>query len=422
MFGVAWHWLACGGVLGLIGAGLLWGARKKDWQNWIIAAATPLPIRLVNVRDDVWIHGTADCPEPLVSPHFGLVCLHFSYELEERVTETYRDKDGKTRTRKKWVTRKRQSDSTDFAIVDGEERLSIRGEQAKFDDLTREQQRKGKWRHTVRYFPHPSAPSAIGTVSEQKEYLEPYDEVPLIVTTKTRDAYIEKIESAENWMRRIGFFMLLAGPFFLFYGLLSLGEGHVGWQWGRGGLSLALGAGVLSLLWFVYTYNTLVTYRIRTATAFRQVDVDLKNRYDLIPNLVAAVKGYMQHERELLESLARTRAEALSAGQDEKVALEAEAVQELQQLTVVVEKYPDLQANPQFQHLFKQLQALEEKIAFGRGFYNDAATEYNTGLETFPKVLVARLFGFKPHTRFRVEADERAVPSAAGREDSTAVG
>ena len=417
LLGLPWHWLIAGGVLAIVGGGLLWAARRADWKNWIIESATPLPIRLVDPRDDVWIRGKAACESPLTVTHFGHACLHFTYKLEEHVRRTRTDKDGKTETYYEWVTRERDSGAADFAIVDGEDRLMIQGAQATFHGESSETDRQGDWRHSCRYLPYPCEPSAIGSVSEDKQFLEPYEEIPLVVTTRTREQYIESAERGENIQRWLGFFFVLAGAFFLGYGLLS-------YTWWREGLvvgwhvptfvgGLAIAAGVLVLLWVMYTYNTLVTYRIRTDTAFRQIDVDLKNRYDLIPNLVAVVKGYMQHERDLLEKLAQTRAQATGAAREQMVALETQAVRQIQQLSVVVESYPDLKANQQFEFLFRQLEALEEKIAFGRHFYNDAVTEYNTCLETFPKVIVARAFGFHPFTRFAVEDDERVVPSVA---------
>ena len=408
-----WHLLVAGGVFALIGLGLLWAARRADWKNWIIEEATPLPIRLVNPRDDVWVHGKAACESAQVVTHFGHTCLHYTYKLEERVRRTRRTKDGKTETYYTWVTRQQDSGSADFAIVDADHRLTIQSARATFDGLTHQSDRQGRWRHSCSYFPYPAEPSAIGSVSEDKQFLEPYEEIPLIVTTRTREQYIEHIERGEGVQRWLGFIFLTLGVLLLAYGLLCYTWSHHGEAaWHGPTAAGAAGAAVLVvvLIWVMYTYNTLVTYRIRTDTAFRQIDVDLKNRYDLIPNLVAVVKGYMQHERELLEQIAATRARALGADRDQLVTLETEAAGEMQQLTVVVEAYPDLKANQQFQFLFGQLEALEEKIAFGRHFYNDAVTEYNTCLETFPKVIVARLFGFQPFTRFAVEADERAVP------------
>ena len=163
--GLPWHWLMAGGVLVVLGGGLLWAARRADWKNWIIESATPLPIRLVNPRDDVWIRGKAACESPLVVTHFGHACLHFTYKLDERVRRTRTDKDGKTETYYEWVTRERDSGAADFAIVDGEDRLMVQGAQASFDGESSETDRQGDWRHSCRYLPYPCKPSAIGVPS-----------------------------------------------------------------------------------------------------------------------------------------------------------------------------------------------------------------------------------------------------------------
>ena len=165
-------------------------------------------------------------------------------------------------------------------------------------------------------------------------------------------------------------------------------------------------------------YNTLVRLRNRFKNAFSQIDVQLKRRYDLIPNLVETAKGYMKHERETLEAVIQARNHASSAHQ--KAAANpggATAMQALMgaesaltgamgKLLVTVERYPDLKANQNMAQLMEELTSTENKIAFSRQAYNDAVTSYNTSRETFPNVMLAGPLGFQAAVLFEIEKPE----------------
>lgn len=170
-------------------------------------------------------------------------------------------------------------------------------------------------------------------------------------------------------------------------------------------------------------YNSLVTLRQRYKNAFAQIDVQLKRRYDLIPNLVETAKGYLKHERETLEAVIKARNLALSASQQAGAAVgQPDAMHSLGQaegqlngalarLMVVVERYPELKADKNMAMLQEEITATENKVAFARQAYNDAATAYNTKREVFPANLFAGAFGFQPATLFEVtQAAEREAP------------
>ncbi|MDP2137322.1 MAG: LemA family protein [Candidatus Didemnitutus sp.] len=187
-------------------------------------------------------------------------------------------------------------------------------------------------------------------------------------------------------------------------------------------LVLAVLAAVL-LFWVAGSYNTLVTLRNRFKNAFAQIDVQLKRRYDLIPNLVETAKGYMKHERETLEAVIAARNTAYAAS---KVAAanpaDAGAVKgllgaeaglggALSRLMVVAEQYPDLKANQNMMQLTEELTSTENKISFARQAFNDAVTIFNTKREVFPTNLIAGLFNFGEAQLFEVEnATERQAP------------
>lgn len=158
-------------------------------------------------------------------------------------------------------------------------------------------------------------------------------------------------------------------------------------------------------------YNGLVKGRQGVRNGWAQIDVQLKRRHDLIPNIVDTVKGFANHEKETLESVINARARATSAGTtSEAIKAEGELTQALGRLLAVSEAYPDLKANANFLQLQTELSATEDRIAFSRQSYNDSVTRYNTSTEVFPNVLLAGLFGFKSEPLFEAASAEKATP------------
>jgi LemA protein len=160
----------------------------------------------------------------------------------------------------------------------------------------------------------------------------------------------------------------------------------------------------LLLLIAIGIYNSLVVLRNRCDNAWAQVDVQLRRRYDLIPNLVETVKGYAKHEREVFEKVTEARAKAINA-QTVKEQGEAENMLTgaLKSLFAVVENYPELKANQNFLLLQEELAGTESKIAYARQFYNDTVMKYNMKQQVFPSNIIASLFGFKPKEYFEIE-------------------
>ena len=155
----------------------------------------------------------------------------------------------------------------------------------------------------------------------------------------------------------------------------------------------------------VALYNRLVTLRNRCDNAWAQIDVQLRRRYDLIPNLVATVKGYAAHERETLESVVKARETAMGASDlQERSAAENSLSASLKSLFALAEAYPDLKANTSFLDLQNQLADTEGKIAYARQFFNDSVMSYNMQVQQFPANLVAATFGFKERVYFEIEA------------------
>jgi LemA protein len=175
---------------------------------------------------------------------------------------------------------------------------------------------------------------------------------------------------------------------------------------------IIIGAIVLLVLWIIMIYNGLVAMRQRVNQAFSDIDVQTKQRHDLIPNLVETVKGYASHERGTLEAVVQARNAAVAAGTG-GVAAQAAAENvlsgALRQLFALSEAYPDLKANQNFQQLQSELSDIENKLAAARRFFNNAVQEYNTGIQQFPAVLLAGSLGFAPKEFFDVGVEERKV-------------
>jgi LemA protein len=165
-----------------------------------------------------------------------------------------------------------------------------------------------------------------------------------------------------------------------------------------------LGAILLILLWIVATFNSLVRRNNRVKEAWADIEVQLKRRYDLVPNLVEVVKGYMSHERQVFESVTQARAAAMGA-KSEKERLQAENMfsETLKTLFAVAENYPDLKANQNFLELQRELRDTEDKIQAARRFYNSNVRDYNTAIQMFPTNLIAARLGFKPHELFEID-------------------
>ncbi len=186
-----------------------------------------------------------------------------------------------------------------------------------------------------------------------------------------------------------------------------------------------LGVGLLLVFWLIAVYNGLVVSRNTYKNAFAQIDVQLKRRNDLIPNLVECVKGYMGHERDTLEAVIKARNSAFTAGQQaaanpgdpaamkELSRAETQLGGALGRLMAVAEAYPDLKANQNMMSLQEELTSTENRIGFARQAYNDAATAYNNQRQVFPAVAVAGTLGFAPAGLLETEAAERAAPKVS---------
>ncbi len=167
----------------------------------------------------------------------------------------------------------------------------------------------------------------------------------------------------------------------------------------------------------IYIYNSLVTKKNAVKNAWAQIDVQLKRRADLIPNLLASVKGYMEHEKNVLENVIKARNMALRCDDNDinsRINFENKLSGSLSSLLAVVESYPELKANENFLQLNEELSSTENKIAFARQFYNDSIMFYNNALEVFPNNIIASFFDFKRYNEFKIlDEKDKEVPKVS---------
>jgi LemA protein len=165
---------------------------------------------------------------------------------------------------------------------------------------------------------------------------------------------------------------------------------------------------LLVILIVISTYNSLVVKRNRVRNSWAQIDVQLKKRFDLVPNLVETVKGYAKHEAGTLEAVVKARNQYISAGTpEEMMKANSEMTGALSRLFALAESYPDLKANTNFMELQGELSQLEDKIAYARQFYNDTVLMYNNAIQVFPANIIAGAFGFREEPYFKAEESER---------------
>ena len=177
---------------------------------------------------------------------------------------------------------------------------------------------------------------------------------------------------------------------------------------------IVLGVIVVIVLWVIFIYNGLVAMRQRVNQSFADIDVQLKQRHDLIPNLVETVKGYATHERGTLEAVIQARNAAVTAqGPAQVSAAENQLTGALRQLFALSESYPDLKANQNFQQLQSEISDIENKIAASRRFFNNAVSEFNAAIQQFPAVLFAGAMGFHERGFFELDEAERAAVNTA---------
>lgn len=393
-------------VAGYLSAwGMLALAHRNDRRGWIFNRAPALPVKALSEHDDAWIRGRVRTDDPLRCPWFGAACVYYSYTIERKVRRTRRTSKGKTRTETKWVTDHSEERCMPFTLVEGEVGIIVQLPRAELHDLESQghDYETGSRRHSAEILSVGKTVSALGVRLEDGTF-GPLREIPLLVTRRKRDDFLRSVARGETWARWAGLVLAFLGG----------GGASVFWMsrtrdvgmFGVNGWLTAVGFGLLALvpLWCVVTYNRLVRTRQQAEAAWRQVDVDMTVRDNLLPQLTAVVQGYADHERELFAAVAGLRAGGSVEG---KIRNDRSASRAARGMLALRERYPELEANSLFMDLHERLWALEEKLAASRTFYNGVCEEWNRLVQGFPSIVVAKVFGHDERPFFARDEAER---------------
>jgi len=414
------------GVVCLI-AGFRTGWRRRLVENLPTSKTTGVFIGLVELK------GQAESAQPLTSYLANQSCVHYAWSVDEHwsrtVTETYTDKDGKTRTRTRhesgWKRVADGGETIPFYLKDDCGVVLVRPAGAKMEPVRIFSETCGRldplyyakgptWAvshsdHRRRFveegIPLHCMLYVMGQAREREDVVAPeiaHDEnAPMfLISTRTE----EQVGSGMKWGERgwavFGLVLTLAGAFWV----QRQGGGNP-----SAGAGLLLGVAALYLFlwaaaWIWMVFNSLVDLRQRVRSAWSLVDIQLKRRHDLIPNLVETVKGYRDYERELQSELAELRAE-LSATPPGQAGADYHSISSV--TIALAERYPELRASESFLALQRSLADTEQRIALARGYFNDIATHYNTRLETVPERYVAGLVQMQPQALMAANEFER---------------
>ena len=386
----------------------------------------------------VELKGTAECEQPLVSHLAGATCVYYSYAIEERwsrlVTVTESDGRGGTREVERresgWTQVDARTESTPFYLRDDTGNVLVRPDGARIEAVAVFDRECSAWdplyyekgpaggimdsdgvrRFTESAIPVQSQMFVVGQARERADIV-----APEIAADPNASEFLVSVRSAEEISSGLGWQIWL----FALLGAIAAPGGHaVSYLAGNQGITpIAIVFLVLEFLtyaliwtvaWVITVYNSLVELRQRVEQGWAQVDIQLKRRHDLIPNLINAVKGYRDHEAATQQALAALRGELATTppgqpGSDPRSVLG--------QITILREAYPELKADTNFLALQQSLSETEQRIALARSYFNSIATFYNTRLEVVPDGSIARLGGMKPRPLMAANEFERAPVS-----------
>lgn len=383
----------------------------------------------------VELKGTVQCEQPLVSYLAGMQCVYYSFDIEERwsrwVTETESDGKGGTRTVTRqesgWTSVASQIESTPFYVQDDTGHLLVRPEGARIEALGVFNQTCSPFdplyygkgpaggiidsdhvrRFTEQAIPLQAPLFIVGQARERQDIV-----APEIAADPKADDYLISVRTQEQVSSGLGWQIWL----FFFLGAIVASGGHILGELATNQeitpllIGIFIGEFSLYLLlwgvgWLVTVYNSLVELRQRVEQGWGQVDIQLKRRHDLIPNLVDTVKGYRDHEASTQEALAAMRSQ-LAATPPGQVGDDFHSVQS--QIAILKEAYPELKADKNFLALQQSLSDTEQRIALARSYFNSIATFYNTRLQVVPDRFIAVLGAMKPRALMEANDFERA--------------
>jgi LemA protein len=419
------------GLVLLIGLPLglaLLGFAVGAWTQSTILRDLPVSPVAHAAHGFVKVRGTALPTSGLTHSHTGgIPCLHYSESTERYEQHTVREYDSatkttKTRTEYRWTTIHSESGSRPFTLQDETGSLPVEEVRAEYHPVLEAHFRNGvavggrvlsanvgETRTTVHYIPAHAKVTVVARLRRDSLGFDPYRKCFLVI-----DGDDQRVYRGRGW-KGIGFFVLgvalLGGS-----GYLALEGWHVppiGVGGMAGDVALAMAGLALGLvIWMIRALNQLLALRQEVESAWSGIDIPLKTRADLVPNLVATVKAVARQEQELLENVVKIRGETQTPQTETRVTAETRLGAAMVPLVRRLEAYPELRSSANFLHLQRSLVEIEEEIADCRESYNQAATDYNEAQDGFPGRYVAAMVGCQPAPIFRADEAERTVPRA----------
>lgn len=364
--------------------------RHVSAQTFFFKRAPQIPISNLHTFDDTWVTGGIKVPKPLVAPYFLHQSVYYQYLLHEKRIRNKIDPKGRVRQVEHWELIKTISNSTPFLLDDGSGQIAIDPAKAVIKFPLKDFFYDGHWRHTLTYIPVTSIVSSVGVVSETKDQLIAKGKIPLMLTPHGRKKFFEALKSEQRIFRYGALGILWCSITMLLCGISRT----MGFMSGSDGSLLLKMAMIsfapLSVFYSYFVYNSLVTLRQNLVNSWANVDVDLKARRELIPNLVQTVEGYLQHEKTLLVQLSSLR-ESLDKETrlSRRISFENEVSDQVKVVTARVEAIPNLKE----EHCLKwitELKTIENKIGHAKSHFNAVAEDYNSLVESFPASILAR--------------------------------
>ncbi len=379
-------------VLAFIGSCTLMYYRNLSRQNFFFKRAPHLKISDIHVHDDVWVTGIIDPIKLVVPPFFFYETIQYSYSMFEKVVHYKKDANGNERRVETWELRHTENDASQFLLKDGSGELVVNPKNAiikfPFNDFYQDQ-----WfKHILSYLPASGLISAVGVVSDKKDQLIQKGEIPLMVTPMGRKQFNQSIKTQEVLSKFTGLFALWLS----FSSCILSFNDHYSVFSGREDSSvLYIISGVLafipfSIIYYYFTFNSLVALRTKTINSWANIDIELKNRRDLIPNLVTTLGQFLQNEKSSFQSLSECREKLKTEKRlSERIKIENEIMRNLSKIKLSIENTPDLKTEPVLL-LTQEITTLENKISHAKSHFNAVVEEYNNLVCSFPSKWVAQ--------------------------------
>ncbi|MBC7458109.1 MAG: LemA family protein [Bdellovibrionaceae bacterium] len=372
-----------------IGMGVLYYYRSTSRQNFFFRRAPQLKISEFHTFDDVWITGMIEAPTVVIPPLFAYESVSYTYSLYEKKVRYERDSNGKERRIEFWDLVYSKADSTSFLINDGSGQVLVNPEQAIQKYFPSDIYQTTWWKHTITYLPASGLISSVGIVSEDKKQLIPKGETPLMITPMGRKNFIQSLNTEEKVAKYSG--LSLTWLSFTFVAM----EGFEQLRWlNQDGIAKFIFSGILGAIpfagtYYYFTFNSFVNLRRKVINSWANVDVELKARRDLIPNLVTSLEGYLKYEKDSFSAISQLREKLASERRlANRIEIENEISKHIAKINLTIESYPELNSGPVIL-ISENLKVIENKIAHSKSHFNTVVEEYNNLIEGFPSKHIA---------------------------------